>query len=46
MCLIDTYDILRSGLTNYLSVASCLIDLGYNPIGVRIDSGNLALYSM
>ena len=26
LCLIDTYDILRSGLTNYLSVASCLID--------------------
>jgi nicotinate phosphoribosyltransferase len=43
LCLIDTYDTLNSGVYNYLAVSCALIDAGFKPIGVRIDSGDLAL---
>ncbi|HPY73968.1 MAG TPA: nicotinate phosphoribosyltransferase [Planctomycetota bacterium] len=43
--LIDTYDALNSGVLNYLCVAISLADLGYKPIGIRIDSGDLAYQS-
>lgn len=32
---------LRSGLINFTAVAMALDDLGYRPVGIRIDSGNL-----
>jgi nicotinate phosphoribosyltransferase len=45
LCLIDTYDTLRSGLLNFVVVAYVLDDLGYTPVGVRLDSGDLAQLS-
>ena len=44
--LIDTYDTLKSGLFNFVVVATILMDLGYTPLGIRLDSGNLAELSM
>lgn len=45
LALIDTYDILKSGAPNYICVALALADLGYRPLGIRIDSGDLAYFS-
>jgi len=44
--LIDTYDVLKSGILNYCSVVLSLIEFGYKPIGCRIDSGDLAYLSI
>lgn len=46
LCLVDTYDTLQSGLLNFILVALALDDAGYKPVGIRLDSGNLALLSM
>lgn len=46
LCLIDTYETLASGLLNFILVAMVLNDLGYKPLGVRLDSGDLAYLSM
>lgn len=41
ICLIDTYDTLKSGIYNFLIVALSLYEINYKPIGIRIDSGDL-----
>ena len=45
IALVDTYSTLDTGLQNFLCVALALHDAGYQPIGIRIDSGDLAYLS-
>lgn len=45
LALIDTYNTLKSGVLNFICVAVALMKIGYQPIGVRIDSGDMAYLS-
>lgn len=45
LCLVDSYDSLRSGIPNFLCVAKILYEKGYKPLGIRLDSGDLAYLS-
>lgn len=45
MLLVDTYDTIRSGIPNAIKVFDELREKGYEPVGIRLDSGDLAYLS-
>ncbi len=45
LLLVDTYDTLRSGVPNAIKVFKELKEKGYQPKGIRLDSGDLAYLS-
>ena len=45
MLLVDTYDTLKSGVPNAIKVFDELKEKGYKPLGIRLDSGDLAYLS-
>ena len=42
LLLVDTYDVLKSGIPNAIKVFDELTAQGHKPVGIRIDSGDLA----
>lgn len=42
LLLVDTYDTLKSGIPNAIKVFKELKEKGHKPIGIRLDSGDLA----
>ena len=45
LLLVDTYNTLKSGVPNAITVFNELRAKGYNPVGIRLDSGDLAYLS-
>lgn len=45
LLLVDTYDTLRSGIPNAIQVFKELRASGHEPLGIRLDSGDLAYLS-
>lgn len=45
LLLVDTYDTLKSGIPNAIKVFKWLIEQGHQPVGIRLDSGDLAYLS-
>lgn len=46
LLLVDTYNVLKSGIPNAIKVFDELRASGHEPIGIRIDSGDLAYLSI
>ncbi|XP_053552242.1 nicotinate phosphoribosyltransferase-like, partial [Bombina bombina] len=46
LVVVDTYNVMMSGIPNFCAVALALSELGYQVKGVRLDSGNLAQQSV
>jgi len=46
LCLVDSFDTLKSGVPNFICVALALAQLGHQAIGIRLDSGDLAHLSI
>ena len=46
LLLVDTYDVLKSGVPNAIKVFENLRDKGYKPLGIRLDSGDLQYLSV
>ncbi|XP_041790497.1 nicotinate phosphoribosyltransferase [Chelmon rostratus] len=44
--VIDSYSVGCSGLLNFCAVALVLCELGYRPVGIRLDSGDLCRQSI
>ncbi|KAH7817503.1 Nicotinate phosphoribosyltransferase [Monocercomonoides exilis] len=44
--LVDTYNTLKSGVPNFICVSVALVECGYEPGSVRLDSGDLAYLSI
>ncbi|MCQ2602888.1 MAG: nicotinate phosphoribosyltransferase, partial [Clostridia bacterium] len=45
LLLVDTYDTLKSGVPNAIRVFKELREKGYEPLGIRLDSGDLSYLS-
>lgn len=45
LLLVDTYDTLKSGVPNAIKVFKQLREKGHKPVGIRLDSGDLAYLS-
>lgn len=45
LLLVDTYDTLKSGIPNAITVFEELREKGYKPSGIRLDSGDIAYLS-
>ncbi len=45
LLLVDTYDTLKSGVPNAIKVFNKLREKGHKPVGIRLDSGDLAYLS-
>jgi nicotinate phosphoribosyltransferase len=43
---VDSYSTKESGVKNFLLVSLVLGDLGYSPLSIRLDSGDLAELSI
>ena len=43
--LVDTYNVLKSGIPNAITVFKELAEQGYRPCGIRIDSGDITYLS-
>ena len=46
LLLVDTYDVLKSGVPNAIKVFDNLKSKGHKPVGIRIDSGDLQYLSV